>query len=224
MECGLLIETSTHVCSAGIYCNGKLAAHKIIESETYVHAESLLPCIQEVIQLANVMTTDLDAVVIGEGPGSYTGLRIGTSLAKGICMGLGIPLYAVDSGKMFAAYGKREFPEKKCFVSFSDAGRMEVYMAVYDENLNCLSEHQPVILEETFFHQVELGDAVFVGDGVLKASHWLLDTQRLLVAQADVKMISLVMDTVLLEPRNTAEFVPRYVKTYQPGIAKNKLG
>lgn len=223
MKCGLLIETSTRVCSAGIYKNGDLVAKKIIDTAAYVHAESLLPSIQEVIQTAGILTSDLDGVVIGEGPGSYTGLRIGTSLAKGICFGLNTPLYAVDSGIMFAVYAKKHFPAKTCFVSMSDAGRMEVYMAVYDGNLNCVSEHEPIILDEEFFRQDKFRDAVFVGDGISKASHWAGGGQELIVSQTDVSMISLVLNSRSLAPKNISDYVPIYVKQYTPGVAKKML-
>jgi len=222
MKCGLLIETSTRVCSAGIYKNGDLVAKKIIDTAAYVHAESLLPSIQEVIQTAGILTSDLDGVVIGEGPGSYTGLRIGTSLAKGICFGLNTPLYAVDSGIMFAVYAKKHFPAKTCFVSMSDAGRMEVYMAVYDGNLNCVSEHEPIILDEEFFRQDKFHDAVFVGDGVDKAKELIGPSQNFENIFPDVALISGVLTSITLQPTDASGYTPKYVKEYIPGQPKQK--
>ena len=216
MKCGLLIETSTRICSAGIYSDGKLLAHKILDEGSYIHAESLMPCIHDVIAQAGALTTDLDAVVIGEGPGSYTGLRIGTSLAKGICFGLKIPLYAVDSGQMFAVYAKQKSPYRTRFVSVSDAGRMEVYMAIYDQHINCISEHQPIILEEAFFRQDEFQDAFFVGDGIDKAKDFLQPNQGLAVVCPDVKLISHVISSMKLRANNTADYTPKYVKEYIP--------
>ncbi|MFM7106787.1 MAG: tRNA (adenosine(37)-N6)-threonylcarbamoyltransferase complex dimerization subunit type 1 TsaB [Flavobacteriales bacterium] len=218
-----MIETSTRICSAGIYGDGKLVAHKILDADTYVHAESLMPCIHQVIAQAGVSTTEIDAVVIGEGPGSYTGLRIGTSLAKGICFGLKIPLYAVDSGQMFALYAKQKFPSKTRFVSMTDAGRMEVYMAVYDQDINCISEHQPMILDEAFFRQDEFRDAVFVGDGIEKASHWMIEDQTLLIAETNVKLMSLALDIGIQHSTRVADFVPLYVKSYTPAVSKKAL-
>lgn len=222
MKCGLLIETSTRVCSAGIYKNGSLVAKKIIDTTAYVHAESLMPSIQEVMQTAGVLTSDLDGVVIGEGPGSYTGLRIGTSLAKGICFGLTIPLYAVDSGQMFAVYAKKHFPSKTCFVSLIDAGRMEVYMAVYDGNLNCLSEHKPIILNEEFFGQDKFQDAVFVGDGVEKAKELIRPNQNFKNIFPDVTLISGLLSSITLQPTDASAYNPKYVKEYIPGQPKQK--
>jgi tRNA threonylcarbamoyladenosine biosynthesis protein TsaB len=223
MKCGLLIETSTRVCSAGIYYRGKLVADKIIATDSYVHAESLMPCIHQVIEHAGISVNDLDAVILGEGPGSYTGLRIGTSLAKGICFGLSIPLYTVNSGQMFAAYAKKQIPSKTHFVTMSDAGRMEVYMAVYDQKLTCVQEHQPVILDEALFLIEEFRDAVFVGDGIEKASHWILQEQKILKAQTDVRMMSLAIDFEMHDLKNISDFVPLYVKSYTPGISRNLL-
>jgi len=223
MNCGLLIETSTRVCSAGVYSDGQLVSQKIIDTDTFVHAESLMPCIQEVMQQVGISTSDLDAIVIGEGPGSYTGLRIGTSLAKGICFGLHIPLYAVNSGQMFAAYAKKQFPAKTCFVCMSDAGRMEVYMAQYDRDLKCLRDHQPVILDESFFQLDEYQEAVFVGDGIEKAAHWIRDEQCMLTAQTDVRMMAVAIDHGIHTRKNVTDFVPVYVKAYTPGIARHIL-
>jgi tRNA threonylcarbamoyladenosine biosynthesis protein TsaB len=222
MKCGLLIETSTRICSAGIYGDGKLVTHKILDADTYVHAESLMPCIHQVIAQAGVSTTEIDAVVIGEGPGSYTGLRIGTSLAKGICFGLKIPLYAVDSGQMFALYAKQKFPSKTRFVSMTDAGRMEVYMAVYDQDINCISEHQPMILDEAFFRQDEFRDAVFVGDGIGKAKEFLHTDQDLAIVCPDVTLISHVISSMTLRAANTADYAPKYVKEYIPALPRQK--
>ena len=175
----LLIETSTKICSAGLYSEDRLTAHKIIHDESYVHAESLLPSIQDMLELSGTGDSAIDGVVVGAGPGSYTGLRIGTSLAKGICFGLGIPLYSIDSGQMFAALAKKNFPHQHRYVSVSDAGRMEAYIAIYDKDVNCLQSHNPVILDADFFRQDLLQEAVFVGDGIEKCRHLMLPGQSI---------------------------------------------
>lgn len=134
--------------------NGELLA--LVESdEPNIHGQKLAVFIKEITDLQHISINKLDAIAVSEGPGSYTGLRIGVSLAKGLCFSSGIPLISVDTlqSLAFAMLQQKEiqFPENSILMPMIDARRMEVYLAGYDLGLNKISPTKPVILEEDFF-------------------------------------------------------------------------
>ena len=124
----LCIETSTKVCSVGLSIDGKIEYIKEDSSENYSHAENLNPFIAEV--LSNINFSELDAVAVSSGPGSYTGLRIGVSTAKGICFGQGIPLISVDPLAALTNQIKKE--QGSLYIPMIDARRMEVFCSGFD--------------------------------------------------------------------------------------------
>src|SRR5690554_2242151 len=144
----LCIETSTKVCSVALFKNDELIDFEE-ESGSYSHAENLAVFIDKVLNRQEVNYADLAAVAVSKGPGSYTGLRIGVSLAKGIAFGAQIPLIAIDSlsSLAWAAIHTHE-SEAEFFIPMIDARRMEVYAAVYDQKHNQLKEISADIVEE----------------------------------------------------------------------------
>ena len=129
----LNIETATKNCSVSLAKDGITILTKEISEAGYSHAEKLHVFIEEILKETQSNVKDLKAVAVSKGPGSYTGLRIGVSSAKGICYALDIPLIAVDTLQILA---KQLKVEKGIIVPMIDARRMEVYSAVYDKNHN----------------------------------------------------------------------------------------
>lgn len=167
----LHLETSTKNCSVGISRNGKMLCLCEEYSENYGHSEKLHLFVKWALEGAGISLSDLDAVCVGKGPGSYTGLRIGASAAKGFCFGLDIPLIALESVEILA----RSQIDKgyELIIPLMDARRMEVYTAVYDGNAQKLSPIEAKILDEDSFAEFRGKKIVFVGDGVEKAEEIL---------------------------------------------------
>ncbi|MBI6119243.1 tRNA (adenosine(37)-N6)-threonylcarbamoyltransferase complex dimerization subunit type 1 TsaB [Salegentibacter maritimus] len=162
----LCLETATTNCSVALSKNGQLLALKEDKSNNYSHAEKLHVFIDEILNENNLGVQNLDAVAVSKGPGSYTGLRIGVSAAKGLCFSLGIPLIAIPTLNSLAAQAELE---KGFIVPMLDARRMEVYASVFDENLDELRETKAEVLDEnSFSHFLEKNTTVFVGNGVEK--------------------------------------------------------
>ena len=162
----LCIETSTSVCSAAVCKDGK-PLKQCICLEGSNHARLLPLYIEELLHFAKQQSLSIDAVGLSEGPGSYTGLRIGTSTAKGLCYGLNVPLIPVPTLQVLCAAAKDKFPitndQSPLLLPLIDARRMEVYTALYDMDLHPLSEVKAVVVEneESFSgavcQQVNLG-------------------------------------------------------------------
>jgi tRNA threonylcarbamoyladenosine biosynthesis protein TsaB len=162
----LSIETSTSVCSVAIHDRGELCFLLEI-NEPGAHAERLMLLIEEVIIKAGIEFADLKAVAVSEGPGSYTGLRIGVSTGKGLAYGLSIPLIGINTLHALASVVHLE--EGEYVIPVLDARRMEVYREVFDKDLNSESELQPEILAENAFQDfLEKGNVYFIGDAVDK--------------------------------------------------------
>lgn len=156
----LNIETATKNCSVALSNNGQLIACQEIAEEGYSHAERLHVFIEELITEAGISFKDLAAVAVSQGPGSYTGLRIGVSAAKGLCFALNIPLIAVDTLQELAS---RVLQTDGYIVPMLDARRMEVYSAVYDRNKQLARAIKAEIIDETSFEELQ-GTVYFVGD------------------------------------------------------------
>lgn len=176
----LLIETATEVCSAGIAIDGKLVALEEIPN-TQSHAALLTQQIAACAKTAGLALNALDAVAVSSGPGSYTGLRVGASVAKGICFALDKPLIAVDT-LLALASGARDWARLQqqeadsIYVPALDARRQEIWTAVYDASLQALTPAQPLILENNSFEKfleaasghLTVGRALVVGNGTDK--------------------------------------------------------
>lgn len=162
----LNIETATKNCSVSIAKNGKTIALQELNNENYSHAEKLHQFIADVTKKAQISLSQLSAVAVSKGPGSYTGLRIGVSAAKGLCFALDIPLISVNTLESLA----HSHPIDSGFkIPVLDARRMEVYSAVYDENNNLVEPVSATIITETSFSKYfKLNNTYFIGDGAAK--------------------------------------------------------
>jgi tRNA threonylcarbamoyladenosine biosynthesis protein TsaB len=156
----LNIETATKNCSVALAKEGKTILCKEIAEEGYSHAERLHVFIEEIVSEAGVKLQDLVAVAVSQGPGSYTGLRIGVSAAKGLCYALGIPLIAVDTLQTLASKAKIT---EGLIVPMIDARRMEVYSAVFSATLEKKREVLAEIITENSFQDFK-ETIYFVGD------------------------------------------------------------
>ena len=156
----LNIETATKNCSVALAKEGKTVLCKEIAEEGYSHAERLHVFIEEIISEAGIQLKDLAAVAVSQGPGSYTGLRIGVSAAKGLCYALNIPLIAVDTLQALASKAK---VADGLIVPMIDARRMEVYSAVFSAGLEKKREILAEIIDENSFEGFT-EKLYFVGD------------------------------------------------------------
>lgn len=178
----LSIETSSKVCSVALHNQGKLLL--LNEStEANAHSAALTTLIEEMMQKLSISFSQLNAVAVSEGPGSYTGLRIGVSAAKGFCFALGIPLIMVSTLKALAyniGLSDIKKTDESLFMPMLDARRMEVYLAVYDVSFNTLQDPCAVIVEEGLLEPWLLNDkTIFLGgDGVEKCKKLFIGMQR----------------------------------------------
>ena len=234
----LSIETATSVCSVAIGRDGELLALKEI-NEGFSHAEKLTRLIEHVCLEASVVLKDLDAVAVSSGPGSYTGLRIGVSTAKGLCYALDIPLISVPTlyGIAFGLQKKllkenanllseKDSEGKVFLIPMIDARRMEVYTALYDVHLNNVSEtHAVIINDDSFLEYRNQGRIYLGGDGAAKLQEMYKDSNSIsihadvlpsaafLVGEAERKYLK-------GEVESTSAFEPFYLKDYIPGKSK----
>lgn len=168
----LNIETSGSICSVAISKDGQIE-YQLEDTEGMKHAERLAPFVDKCMAELARREWTLDAVAVSMGPGSYTGLRIGLSMAKGICFGLNIPLIGINTLKLLAVkamFFNMDWEGDELLVPMIDARRMEVYTAAYDFALREVMAPRPLILnEETLPPEVAGRKVIFIGDGSVKA-------------------------------------------------------
>jgi tRNA threonylcarbamoyladenosine biosynthesis protein TsaB len=172
MMCTILqIETATQSCSAAISRDGQTIAIKELAAQN-VHAASLTLFIDEVMHVAQLEYTQLDAVAVSKGPGSYTGLRIGVSTAKGLCFALDKPLIGIDTLKMMAEGFLKANPGYEGLVCpMIDARRLEVYTALFNVRMEMLEPVSAKIIDESSFQEVlQTSVVTFMGDGAAKCT------------------------------------------------------
>jgi len=162
----LNIETSTTNCSVSLSFEGETLVLKEDYDNNYSHAERLHVYIDEVLKQADIRSAQLDAIAVSKGPGSYTGLRIGVSAAKGLCFALGKPLIAIST---LEALSHQVKTKEGIIIPMLDARRLEVYSAIFDNDYNRLRETQAQVLnEDSFKSYLEDSKVTFIGNGVSK--------------------------------------------------------
>lgn len=217
----LCIETSTDVCSVALAKDGFLLS--IAENdEPKSHAGTLTKFIGEVMNVSALKLSQLDAISISKGPGSYTGLRIGTAAAKGLCYALNRPLIAINTLQSMANFFiASQHPESKAlFIPLMDARRMEVYTAIFDESLNEISETRAEVIHENSFSEVLKDNKIFFfGNGITKCKNVLKSNSNAIFAE-DVRLSASGM-VVLSEKKfienkfeDIAYFEPYYLKDF----------
>lgn len=226
----LSIETSSHICSVAVSVDGMIDFH--IESEEPMqHASLLAPYVDRCLEHIRRRELKLDAVAVSTGPGSYTGLRIGMSLAKGLCFAMDIPLIGVPTLELLAVkamFRLHDSEGDELLVPLIDARRMEVYTASYDFSLNPVMGPQAMILDDDSFSQLPADKRiVFIGDGVTKAKDVIKHPGAHFLTNA----MPIAMDMIAPAEKafreghfmDTAYGVPFYLKDYQAGTPKNKV-
>ncbi len=168
----LNIETATTNCSVSIAKEGILLSSKEYNSAEYSHAEQLHVFIEDAIKVAALSLGQINAIAVSKGPGSYTGLRIGVSAAKGLCFALDIPLIAIATLKSMAYQAKNEAVD--FIIPVLDARRMEVYSCVFDKNLNEIKETKAEIIDEHSFEAFTAkAKVILIGSGAEKCKEFL---------------------------------------------------
>lgn len=231
----LNIETSTRICSVALAVDGKVTAiqESAIENS---HARQITVFAEQIMFQTGMNFQDLDAVAVSKGPGSYTGLRIGVSTAKGFCYSLDKPLISVGTLRSlangmiqkFKAEGKQ--PEDFLFCPMIDARRMEVYSAVYDSHLREVREIKAEVIDENsfagFFQQNK--SLVFLGDGAEKCRDVLSKASENAVFLEEFLASAAYMAPLAEEKfrngdfEDTAYFEPFYLKDFIAGIPRVK--
>ena len=227
MCCILNIETSTPVCSVALALHGDVLFNKE-HNESTSHASLLGTYVDEAVRYAGENGHNLDAVAVSAGPGSYTGLRIGISEAKGLCYGLNIPLIAVPSLKIIAHTAILSGIDADYYCPMIDARRMEVYAAIYDRHLHEIRETNADVVDEVVYASyLEHGKMAFFGNGAAKCKTILSSPNAIFLDD----IYPLASGMVLLsekaylnrELEDVAYFEPFYLKEFVAIVAKNKV-
>jgi tRNA threonylcarbamoyladenosine biosynthesis protein TsaB len=222
MERIILIETSTALCSVALAEDGAVTAYRE-SSAPKAHASLTAVFIQELLSERELTLADCDAVCVSMGPGSYTGLRVGVSTAKGLCFGSGKPLLAVGTLDTLVAQAASD---ARFIIPMVDARRMEVYTAVF-ENGRQITETAPAIIDENSFAEyLEQGPCLFIGDGAGKCAD-VIKHPNATFCQCWPKA------SAMLEPalaaykekrfEDVAYFEPFYLKEFVATVSKKKL-
>lgn len=226
----LNIETSTSVCSVALSSEGAIVEHR----EDYKgqnHAQLLSSFIEDVMKYATSREMKIDAIAVSIGPGSYTGLRIGLSEAKGLAFGLGVPLIGIDTLKLLAvsAMFSHEINEEALFIPMIDARRMEVFTGVYDFGLREILVPCPMIIDENSFAELikDGKELILIGNGANKASE--------ILTAANIRFIDgikpVAVDMVALSEMafrkgdfiDIAYSTPNYLKDFQATTSKKSI-
>ena len=236
MERIILIETSTALCSVALAEDGAITAYRE-SSAAKAHASLTAVFVQEVLQERGIKLEDCDAVCVSMGPGSYTGLRVGVSTAKGLCFGSGKPLIAVGTLDTLVAQATvtpsspsvipSEVEGSPLYIiPMIDARRMEVYAAVF-ENDKQISATAPAIIDEnSFVEYLEQGPVLFIGDGAGKCAD-VIKHPNAHFCQCHPKASSMLAPAMKAykEKRfeDVAYFEPFYLKEFVATVSKKKL-
>ncbi len=235
----LNLETATTVCSVALAKDGELLALKEINGD-YSHAENLTVFIEDVIQKSNINIKDIDAVAVSKGPGSYTGLRIGVSTAKGLCYSLDKPLIAINTLEHISLSVLKTINNSgseqstialanNLFCPMLDARRMEVYCALFDSNNKCVMPTSALIIDEnSFVEYLKERIIYFFGDGATKCKEVLSVNKNAMFiddivpsAKNMIPLSELAFNNKQFE--DVAYFEPLYLKDFVAGKKKGEL-
>lgn len=217
------LETATTNCSVALSINGKLVAIKEDYDSKYSHAERLHTYIEEVLAFAKADKSQLAAIAVSKGPGSYTGLRIGVSAAKGLCYALDIPLISIptlDSLSRQATLSNGDF-----VIPMLDARRMEVYSAIYNDQYEQVRETEAQILDaDSFSAYLDRGKVQFVGNGVAKFKEICQHPNALFIEgklPSAAQLCELAYAKYITSDfEDVAYFEPYYLKDFIAGVKK----
>ena len=207
----LLIETSSRLCSVAVALDGVIVAeHEELDPKGYRHAEALNPMIQTVLSDAGLRVRDLSGIAAAQGPGSYTGLRIGLAAAKGLALPWGIPCYGVDSLELIAEAVREAVPSELPIWSAMDARRSEVYSAWFHSDGQRASAYLAAVIDPTWSTRPA---GLSGGDGVEKVlEHWpQLHDSGVRYARARHALAGALRSSAA---QHLATWEPRYLKMF----------
>lgn len=230
MSCIIHLETSTDVCSVAVSQDGAC----IFKEEDHSgpnHAVKLGVFADEALSFADSHAIPVDAVAVSQGPGSYTGLRIGVSMAKGICYGRGIPLIAVPTLELLCVpvlLGHEDIEDDALLCPMIDARRMEVYSAIYDRSLKCVRETAAdVVTEETYRQWLDEHPVYFFGNGAAKCKDVLTHKNAHIIKGIEplARWMSPLAEKRMFEElfEDVAYFVPFYLKDFVAKMPKKLI-
>ena len=212
----LLIETTSQVCSVGLGAGPEIL-HVEDSDQPYSHNTTLATAITSVLRHQGWSPSDLTAIIVSAGPGSYTGLRVGISTAKAMCFALGIPMIAVETLHAVALASSGALGIDAIYCANIDARRMEVYMAVFDSSLNRLSNDEATVIgKDTFDRLTQAGNkVVFCGTGTSKCTE-VLEGSGVILHSVELSAALLAAPGFARYEQQTfadiAEFKPIYIK------------
>ena len=220
----LHIETATENCSVALSKGNQLIGI-IEESKGLSHAEKLIPFIDQLLQNAKLKPSDLNAIAVSIGPGSYTGLRIGASTAKGLCYALDIPIITIPtllSITIGAIEDKFDYEGPFLFAPMIDARRMEVFTALYKPDWELKNEiHAEIIEEDSFTEILEHNKIIFCGNGMPKCKEILSKHPNAIFSDAPLTAKNMIKTALQMFDNeqfdDVAYFEPFYLKEYLPG-------
>ncbi|WP_270516682.1 tRNA (adenosine(37)-N6)-threonylcarbamoyltransferase complex dimerization subunit type 1 TsaB [Sanguibacteroides sp. AM78-02pH3A] len=223
----LNIDTSTEICSVAIVRDGKLLALKE-NDEGLNHSVLLGVYVDELLKENGIRAKELDAVAVSMGPGSYTGLRIGVSLAKGICFGTGKPLIAISTLKALAISVARNVDEEALFCPMIDARRMEVYSAIFNRNGEMIRDVRAEIIDPSSFSDWLVDHKIyFFGNGSGKVKEVIVHPHARFVDRVVTSAVNMI---TLAEQKweektfeDLAYFEPFYLKDFIATVPKKKV-
>lgn len=248
MERIILIETSTALCSAALAEDGAIVSYRE-SSAPKAHASLTAVFIQEMLSERGLTVADCDAVCVSKGPGSYTGLRVGVSTAKGLCFGSGRPLLAVGTLDTLVAQAQMSCTagcdgqnvadstiSPRFIIPMIDARRMEVYTAVFEiatspagsrNDVRQITETAPMIIDENSFAEyLEQGPCLFIGDGAGKCADLLKHPNARFLQchpQASAMLAPALAAYRAGDFQDVAYFEPFYLKEFVATVSKKKL-
>lgn len=231
----LCLETATPSCSVALIHNGEVLACEE-DPKGQNHSEKITLFIDSVMKKAGISYNDLDAVAVSMGPGSYTGLRIGVSTAKGLCYAVSKPLIAIPTLEAMAYGGKtvissevekspanNSFRNQLLLIPAIDARRMEVYAAIFDENVNIIKDTEAVIIDENSFAELKKDHHLYLfGDGADKCAELFANDDNITVIKefhCSAKHMNVIAQRKLdaKDFVDVAYFEPFYLKDFVPG-------
>lgn len=214
----LSLETSTPICSVALHRNGILLGEKSLDVPG-AHSEKLMGMIESILDECELATEQISAVAVSEGPGSYTGLRIGVSVAKGLAFASDIPLIGVSTLAALSYGGKSQVKEAGVIIAMLDARRMEVYREVFDQELKPIEKLDSQIIDENSYSELlDKGKVYFVGDAVEKVSKVVEHPNAVflnLKISADYVGVLAYEKFQSEEFADLAYFVPNYLKEFK---------
>lgn len=222
----LSLDSSTKVCSAAIHENGELIGQQVYHLQKS-HSNLLPIIIQQLVENCELQMKDLKAIALSAGPGSYTGLRIGTAAAKGLCYSLKLPLIAIDTLDTMIAQIKPYVLPGDLILPMIDARRMEVYIKAVTSEEELLWNTKPLIVDETTFDEFKGRQLWLLGNGAAKLKEFFSGSRYKFIS--DIHPSAAAMGTLAEDKfeneqfEDIAYFEPDYLKEYRTNVPSQKF-